>query len=109
MAQKVWETLLYADDCSLIYGASSYAELSGQINHDLITISSFFNKLNLKINFSKSKYMIFKPNPNLTFHSVNSNNHEIERVYCYKYPFHGSLKRDVFQKFDKVQSNDGVF
>jgi hypothetical protein len=23
--------------------------------------------------------------------------------------YHGSLKRDVFQKYDTVQSNDGVF
>ncbi len=77
--------ILYADDCSLIYGASNYTELSDQINHDLNTISSFFNKLNLKINFGKSKYIIFKPNPNLAFDSININNHEIERVYCYKY------------------------
>ncbi len=77
--------ILYADDCSLIYGASSYIELSDQMNHDLVTITSFFNKINLQINFNKSKYLIFKPNPNLEFHSIISNNHELERVYCYKY------------------------
>jgi ribonuclease P/MRP protein subunit RPP40 len=77
--------ILYADDCALIYGSSTYEDLSEQMSHDISMLTSFFNSINLQINLKKSKYIIFKPNSNLVFDSITVNNHKIERVDCYKY------------------------
>ncbi len=77
--------ILYADDCSLVYGTSDQEELSEQINHDISILFSFLSSINLQINLKKSKFMVFKPKSDLTLNFIKVNNQKIEGVDRYRY------------------------
>jgi hypothetical protein len=64
-----------------------------------ISISSVFNRFNLLSNVTKNGSVGAK---------LFCMNFKYSRFGNCWVSWHGSLKRDVFQKFDTVQSNDGV-
>ena len=50
--------ILYADDCSIVYSGSTYAELENKVNSSLIIINNWMMNNKLTINTKKSNYMI---------------------------------------------------
>jgi hypothetical protein len=78
--------ILYADDSVLVYKAASLVQLGEFILADIRTLVNFFGALNMKINFDKTKYMIFKMGPNdSALNEIVFENRVISRVDEYEY------------------------
>lgn len=78
----------YADDTAIVYGEKDYSSLRNKMTEDLIVIDSFLSSINLKLNPSKSKYIIFKQtniNPLNFFNSISFNNKTIYSTNNYDY------------------------
>ena len=82
-------SILYADDTTLIFSASSYSTLFNMINSDLKHLSDWLSVNKLSINVDKTKFMIFTTNTRSfqppTSLEVIINGQAIERVKDYKF------------------------
>ena len=58
---KLLSTILYADDTNLFYSGNSIDEVTAVMNIELVKFSHWFSANRLKINISKTNYMIFGP------------------------------------------------
>lgn len=77
---------LYADDAVIMYHCLTSTDLINDINYDLVLIESWLTKNQLKMNVSKSNYIIFDKNKNYNnIPLVHLNNEIFERVYETKY------------------------
>lgn len=78
----------YADDTAIVYGENDYTTLKRKMTEDLTLIDTFLSSINLKLNPSKSKYIIFKSintNPLNYFNSISFNNKIINSTQIYDY------------------------
>lgn len=75
-------TQFFADDEVILYAENDLEELERKVNSDLRKIQNFMSSNKLKINETKTVYMMFGNNDNL---NINIGNTKIERVQEYKY------------------------
>lgn len=80
-------TKLFADDTCLFLSANSVSELQYLVNKELKNIECWMASNKLTINYSKTKFMIVRPNKqvNIGNFAVNIDGNSIERVDCFKY------------------------
>ena len=52
--------ILYADDTNILFSHNDLNNLIGNVNYDLMNISTWFKSNKLSLNVNKSNYMIFK-------------------------------------------------
>ena len=76
---------LFADDDAIAYGATSLEELKSQMETDLKILKIFFDNHFLKINASKTKYILFFGKTSLGFFTeqnlnIDFDGEKIERV-----------------------------
>jgi hypothetical protein len=79
---------LYADDMALVYGEPQFHLLKKRMTEDLETLIPWLSSINFSINFSKTKFIIFKNshiNPNNTFHSISLSDNTIFSTTDYDY------------------------
>jgi hypothetical protein len=86
---KLFGTLqCFADDTVLVYGESNFRMLKSKMTADLETLKTFFSNINLSINFTKTKFIIFKRiNMKLFdfFEEIEVQNRIVSRVSQYNY------------------------
>lgn len=79
------EIQMYADDAILMFKCPDEQTLLTQLQNDIITINEWLETNHLKMNLSKTHYMIFDKNKEYTTSNLKINNMEIQRVYDAKY------------------------
>lgn len=77
--------IMYADDSALVYGASDTEALKLQMAHDLVEIRNFLARINMRINFKKTSFILFKQKKHLLFDDIQIDNELIKRVDDYEY------------------------
>lgn len=77
--------IMFADDAVLVYGATDHETLQRQMTADLETITKFFQSFNMKINYTKTKFMIFKNRHKDLLQSLVFDNNRIDRVEVFNY------------------------
>jgi hypothetical protein len=91
---------VYADDIAIKYNCNSVDELFVSMKHDLELIHEWLEKNMLKLNVSKTNYMIFETRRNLSLqphHKLEFNGQLIERAYSVTYL---GLHLDSHMRFD---------
>ena len=81
---------LYADDIALIYGVSDSSQLKVKMEYDLKVLDIWFSNHYLKMNTSKTNYILFEGKTKLDYFTQNAlniklNNQVISRVENFKY------------------------
>lgn len=78
----------FCDDTALSYQANSFEDLQYQMTKDLDVISQFLRSLNMALNVSKTKFMVFLTRNSATsglFDGLNLGDGVVERVEVYEY------------------------
>lgn len=76
---------LFADDTLLCITTTNIEEGISKLNEDLTRIYEWLNVNKLKLNVSKTKWMILSKSELNNINSIKINNEEIERVKVFKY------------------------
>ena len=81
---------LYADDIALIYGVSDCRQLKLKMEYDLKILDIWFTNHYLKMNITKTNYILFEGKAKLDYFTQNAlnvqlNNQIINRVDIFKY------------------------
>lgn len=81
---------LYADDVAIIYGVNNHVELKQKVEYDLKILDIWFTNHYLKMNTTKTNYVLFDGRAKLdcftqTSLAIKLNNQLIERVEAVKY------------------------
>jgi hypothetical protein len=79
------QLLLYADDSALIYSARSVDELNQFMREDICILIDFLKKINMQINFEKTKFMIFKYKQEYAYNKLLVDSFSILRVDGFDY------------------------
>ena len=75
------ETLLFADDTTIICTGKTLQELENTTNNAMATLDNYLSTNKLTINCTKTKFMLFHTNKNI---NVQINNTIIEQVHTFK-------------------------
>lgn len=79
---------LYADDMALVYGESQFPLLKKSMTEDINILVPWLSNINFSINFSKTKFFIFrgsKTNPANAFNCITHGNNTIHSTSEYDY------------------------
>ena len=84
-SSDIFSFILFADDSNLFISHSNINTLLEMVNHELISVSSWFrvNKLSLSIN--KTNYMLFSNSANELLGDVLINDIVIKKTDCFKF------------------------
>ena len=111
------ESILYADDTTLVICGETYEDIYRCINKDLITLSEWLSLNKLTLNIGKTKYMAYSLSNRtvqaLDYLKVMLNGIEIERVPTFKFlgihiDEHLTWKTHMNKLLAKIQRNLGL-